>query len=89
MAWRRPGPGFRYTRITPGSFRMDPDRTPSPPRGIVFRILFFVLMLVAVSSAKAAVWTVEKDGSRDFTVIQDAIDAAAPGDREPWLRPYG
>ena len=28
----------------------------------------------------AGTWRVEKDGSGDFTVIQDAIDAAAPGD---------
>ena len=30
--------------------------------------------------SEAATWTVEKDGSGDFTIIQDALDAAAPGD---------
>jgi hypothetical protein len=25
-------------------------------------------------------WSVEKDGSGDFSVIQDAVEAAAPGD---------
>lgn len=37
-------------------------------------------LLVASSPALSAVWTVEKDGSGDFTVIQDAVDAAADGD---------
>jgi len=40
-------------------------------------------IVVALSlgfSVKAETWTVEKDGSGDFTVIQDALDAAAPGD---------
>ena len=32
------------------------------------------------SPSEAATWRVEKDGSGDFTVIQDALDAAAPGD---------
>jgi hypothetical protein len=32
------------------------------------------------SSSEAATWRVEKDGSGHFTVIQDALDAAAPGD---------
>ena len=45
-------------------------------------IVLFVWLLLGLSarSAGAAVWTVEKDGSGDFTVIQDALDAAAEGD---------
>lgn len=42
-----------------------------------------ILLLCALASsgeAAAGVWTVEKDGSGDFTIIQDAVDAAAPGD---------
>ena len=35
---------------------------------------------VIVSAAPARTWRVEKDGSGDFTVIQDALDAAAEGD---------
>ncbi len=31
-------------------------------------------------SADGAVWNVEKDGTGDFTIIQDAIDAAGDGD---------
>lgn len=37
------------------------------------------LCLIALSSS-AATWHVAKDGSGDFTVIQDGIDAASPGD---------
>lgn len=39
-----------------------------------------VLLLMASAPASAATWRVEKDGSGHFTVIQDAVDAAAPGD---------
>lgn len=39
-----------------------------------------ILLAFTTAVASAAVWTVEKDGSADFSVIQDAIDAAAPGD---------
>ena len=40
-------------------------------------------LLLAVGTAPpvlAATWTVQRDGSGDFSVIQDAIDAADPGD---------
>jgi len=37
-------------------------------------------VIALVLPATADTWTVEKDGSGDFTVIQDAIDAAAEGD---------
>ena len=44
-------------------------------------VAMFVFVLLAMSAPSgAAVWTVEKDGSGDFTVIQDAVDAAADGD---------
>lgn len=41
-----------------------------------------VLMLAcgSLSTARGAVWRVEKDGSGDYTVIQDAVDASASGD---------
>ena len=42
--------------------------------------LFFILLLVSTTPASAAVITVEKDGSGDYTVIQDAVNAAASGD---------
>ena len=38
------------------------------------------ITLWLISSASAATWTVESDGSGDFASIQDAIDAAADGD---------
>lgn len=45
------------------------------------RCLFAVVFLVlAATPSRAATWHVAKDGSGDFTVIQDAIDAASHGD---------
>jgi len=45
------------------------------------RIPMILLTLIAVSiSAHARTWTVEKDGSGDYEIIQDAIDASADGD---------
>jgi len=44
------------------------------------RITVMALLLFVAAPLAAAVWTVEKDGSGDFTVIQDAVDAAATGD---------
>ncbi len=40
------------------------------------------LLCAAVSGvpAESAVWSVAKDGTGDYAVIQDAVDAAAPGD---------
>jgi len=38
------------------------------------------LCLCLAASAQSTTWYVEKDGSGDFEVIQDAVDAAAPGD---------
>ena len=37
-------------------------------------------VLIVSTTVQAKVWTVEKDGSGDFTVIQDALDASADGD---------
>lgn len=34
----------------------------------------------SVQLAKAKTWSVERDGTGDFTIIQDAVDAAASGD---------
>jgi len=39
-----------------------------------------VLPLVSALTVGAVTWHVEKDGSGDFTVIQDAVDASAAGD---------
>ena len=45
------------------------------------RILMALLTMLTISApAHARMWTVEKDGSGDFTIIQDAIDASADGD---------
>ncbi|MDY0110305.1 MAG: right-handed parallel beta-helix repeat-containing protein [Candidatus Krumholzibacteria bacterium] len=37
-------------------------------------------LLLCAAAAEARTWHVEKDGSGDFTVIQDAVEAAAAGD---------
>ena len=42
------------------------------------RLLLMALLLAA--SARAATWRVEKDGSGEFTIIQDAVNASASGD---------
>jgi hypothetical protein len=39
-----------------------------------------VLAIIAASPASARTWTVEKDGSGDYTVLQGALDASADGD---------
>lgn len=39
-----------------------------------------VSLCIFVGGAQARTWTVEKDGFGEFSVVQDAIDAAAPGD---------
>jgi hypothetical protein len=39
-----------------------------------------LLTFAATTSATAHTWRVERDGSGDFAVIQDAVDAAASGD---------
>lgn len=45
------------------------------------RILLAVLLLVgAPAVGQATAWLVARDGSGDFTTIQPAVDAAAPGD---------
>jgi hypothetical protein len=45
------------------------------------RIAILCIVLIGFGSpANARTWRVEKDGSGDFTVIQAAVDAAAPGD---------
>ncbi len=45
------------------------------------RIALFSMMVgLLLGTAEARTWTVEKDGSGDFTVIQDAVDVASDGD---------
>jgi hypothetical protein len=46
----------------------------------VRNIIFVLLLLLNAANAGAAVWRVEKDGSGDFTIIQQAVDASASGD---------
>lgn len=43
-------------------------------------LLVMLLITLLASSAEARTLRVEKDGSGDFTVIQDAVEAAASGD---------
>jgi parallel beta-helix repeat protein len=43
-------------------------------------VLAAVGLLALATTSQARTWRVEKDGSGDFAVIQDAIDAAASGD---------
>ena len=60
------------------------------------RTLALTLCFLAVAGlVHAKTWTVEKDGSGDFEIIQDALDAAADGDtvlvgagRYDTFRPY-
>lgn len=47
--------------------------------GMLNKHLLLLGLLLAVSS-QAATWRVEKDGSGDFSVIQDAVEASASGD---------
>ncbi len=42
--------------------------------------LLILAFLVIAGPANAAVWRVERDGSGDFSVIQEAVDAAETGD---------
>jgi hypothetical protein len=45
------------------------------------KMIGLIVVLVLISStASARTWWVQKDGSGDFTVIQDAVDVAASGD---------
>ena len=44
------------------------------------RLALTALFLVVASGGMSATWHVAKDGSGDFTVIQDAVDAASAGD---------
>jgi len=42
--------------------------------------VYLVLMIVVISPVFAATWSVERDGSGDFSIIQLAVDVAASGD---------
>ena len=46
----------------------------------VVPLAVILLYLLMPGFVVAGTWRVELDGSGDFTVIQDAVDAAAPGD---------
>jgi len=43
-------------------------------------VCFLAAVVLLSASASARTWVVEKDGSGDFTVIQEAVDAASSGD---------
>ncbi len=43
-------------------------------------ILYATLLIVSSSTCRANTWTVQQDGLGDYSVIQDAVDAAASGD---------
>ncbi|MBE0566220.1 MAG: right-handed parallel beta-helix repeat-containing protein [Krumholzibacteria bacterium] len=43
-------------------------------------LVAILIAVLSASTAHARTWRVEKDGSGDYTVIQDALDAAASGD---------
>lgn len=48
---------------------------------ITTKIFLLTIAVVCMSGvARAVSWHVEQDGTGDFTVIQDAVDAAADGD---------
>jgi hypothetical protein len=49
-------------------------------RAAVQTILVLSLLALWVGASSARTWHVERDGSGDFVVIQDAVDAASPGD---------
>lgn len=44
------------------------------------RILFLLALMAAADLATAATWTVRKDGTGDFAIIQEALNVAASGD---------
>jgi len=44
------------------------------------KYLVLALILCAATVASATTWHVAQDGSGDFEIIQDAVDAAEPGD---------
>lgn len=49
-------------------------------RACLFLNLIMLGLLLVAAPALSRTWTVEKDGSGDFAVIQDAVDAASSGD---------
>lgn len=53
---------------------------PTNLRSLVLAAFATLLTLLVPQILHAATWIVEKDGSGDFTVIQDAIDLAQSGD---------
>lgn len=56
---------------------------PTPEQaGLIMNRIMLALLLVLIgdSSSFARTWNVRKDGSGDYTVIQDAVDHAAAGD---------
>ena len=47
----------------------------------IYTLVIAILSIhIVTTQAEATVWTVSKDGSADFLIIQDAIDAAESGD---------
>ncbi len=61
----------------------DRDRHSHPQQAglIMSKCMFlFLVMAVGANSVDGRTWNVRKDGTGDYTVIQDAVDHAAPGD---------
>jgi len=46
----------------------------------LFWVVWWVSVLYGCAISQAAVFSVERDGTGDFSIIQDAVDAAASGD---------
>ena len=49
-------------------------------RTLIMMLVVVAAVLCLASASTARVWQVKKDGSGDYTVIQDAVDNAASGD---------
>jgi len=49
-------------------------------RRLLSPLIALVVLLAAAAPSAARTWSVERDGTGDYTVIQDAVDAAASGD---------
>ena len=49
-------------------------------RAPLWGLPLLVVIILAARPAESRVWRVEKDGSGDYAVIQDAVDASASGD---------
>jgi pectin methylesterase-like acyl-CoA thioesterase len=67
--------------------RRGPAIRAFPSKGALMRraMLITVLACLHAAGARAVCWTVEQDGSGDFTTIQAAIDAAPADATQPFV----